>query len=425
MTVKIASAADFSLSLTPPSPDTIRVQKTGSSQSSTITVTSLNGFNSPVNLSVVSADLPTGATPQFSSNSVTPPVNGSITSSFSINTSNVAPGSYILTIQGQGGSLTRTTTITLVVFDLSVALSAQSPINLGQSSLLTANISGSAVGTVNIKFDCTSDGTPESNLSNQSCGDSSNIGDCTKTYTCSASQFPSNGSYIAKVQVQRDAIDWTQATAGITANAVCTRSNPTVTLSPSSQSGNAGTLLSYTVSILNNDTAVCGASTFNLNYSCPSGWTCSLNSNAKSINPGSTDSSLTLSVTSPAGVAAANYTVSVTATNGGYPSYSGTGSATYIVSAAPVPFDFSISISPTSGSVTQGSSTSATVNTVLASGATTQDIIFYILSGLPNGATASFNPTHCSPSCSPGMTIDTLATTPVGGPYSVSVCACG
>ena len=83
-------------------------------------------------------------------------------------------------------------------------------------------------------------------------------------------------------------------------------------------------------------------------------------------------------------------------------------------------FDFSISVSPTSGSVTQGNSISATVNTTLTSGST-QSVSFSVTSGLPSGASASFSPTSCNPSCSSAMTISTIASTPVGGPYSINV----
>ena len=97
---------------------------------------------------------------------------------------------------------------------------------------------------------------------------------------------------------------------------------------------------------------------------------------------------------------------------------------TFTVTTVPV-FDFSISVSPASGSATQGGSTPpATVTITLTSGAT-QDVSFYILSGLPDGTTAFLNPTHCSPTCNSTMTVNTSTTTPVGGPYSISVCGTG
>ena len=110
----------------------------------------------------------------------------------------------------------------------------------------------------------------------------------------------------------------------------CTRANPTVSLSPSSQSGNPGQTLNYTVTVTNNDNSACGSSTFNLTYSCPSGWTCNLAASSLSLNPGSSGST-TLSVTSSTTATAGSYTVSATATNSAATSYSGTGFATYQV----------------------------------------------------------------------------------------------
>jgi hypothetical protein len=85
-------------------------------------------------------------------------------------------------------------------------------------------------------------------------------------------------------------------------------------------------------------------------------------------------------------------------------------------------FDFSISTNPISGSVTQGGSVLATVGTILTSG-TTQAVSF-TASGLPTGASASFAPINCNPSCNSAMTINALATTPVGA-YSINVCGTG
>ncbi|MCP8307244.1 MAG: hypothetical protein H3Z53_03685 [archaeon] len=114
------------------------------------------------------------------------------------------------------------------------------------------------------------------------------------------------------------------------------RINPTVILTPSSQSGVAGSTLTYTLSITNNDDPSFGSSEFSLTCSVPSGWTASLSKTSVIIAPGSTDSSATLSVTSSYSASIGNYTVSVTATNTGATSYQGIGSATYsVVSEVP------------------------------------------------------------------------------------------
>ncbi len=385
MTVKIGSAADFSLS-PPPSPNTIRVPKTGVSQSSAITVTSLSGFNSPVTLSVISG-LPTGAASIFSSNPVTPPADGSITSNFSINTSNVVPGSYVLTIQGQGGNpiLTRTATLNLVVFDLSVALSASPssgspPLN---GVALTATVSGSAIGTINYKFDCTSNGSWDYTFNG--------ISDNPKTVV-NACDYASAGTYTAKVRVERDWNGSAEATAVITVTVACTG---TLTV-PISGTGTCTVTASLTASN-------CDGQTWEIRDSetrkCPT-----TGLGTVSGNP--------YSNTCPWTVSTGSYTYNLYIGGVLKDSKSVTCSAT--------PFDFFISINPTSGSTSQGSSVSATVSTTLTSG-TAQSVSFSVTSGLPSGASVFFSPISCNPSCSSAMTIGTTASTPVGGPYSINV----
>lgn len=105
------------------------------------------------------------------------------------------------------------------------------------------------------------------------------------------------------------------------------RTKPTVTLTPGNQLGVAGSTLTYTVSITNNDPMDLGPSTFSLIYSVPSGWSASLSKTSVTLNPGETDSSIILSVTSPATASVGEYVISVTATNVEASSRQGTGYA--------------------------------------------------------------------------------------------------
>jgi len=88
-------------------------------------------------------------------------------------------------------------------------------------------------------------------------------------------------------------------------------------------------------------------------------------------------------------------------------------------SGVPV-FDFSISVNPDSGSVVQGGSTSPSTVTVGLISGTAQSVSFYI-SGLPSGASPSFNPPSCSPPCNSSMVISTSATTTPTGTYTLLV----
>ena len=84
--------------------------------------------------------------------------------------------------------------------------------------------------------------------------------------------------------------------------------------------------------------------------------------------------------------------------------------------------DFSISVSPASGSVTAGSSTSATVSTAVTSGSA--QTVSLSASGLPSGASASFSPSSVTAGGSSTMTISTSSTTPAGT-YSVTITGTG
>ncbi|ACU69369.1 Ig family protein [Catenulispora acidiphila DSM 44928] len=80
--------------------------------------------------------------------------------------------------------------------------------------------------------------------------------------------------------------------------------------------------------------------------------------------------------------------------------------------------DFSVSVSPASGSVNPGSSATSTVGTKVASGSAVT--VQLSASGLPSGASASFNPASVTAGSSSTMTIATSASTPAGT-YSVTV----
>ncbi|NYF55628.1 M4 family metallopeptidase [Micromonospora purpureochromogenes] len=84
--------------------------------------------------------------------------------------------------------------------------------------------------------------------------------------------------------------------------------------------------------------------------------------------------------------------------------------------------DFSVSLSPTSGSVTAGGSVSTTVATATTGG--TAQTVTFSASGLPTGATATFNPTSVTSGGSSTLTIATSASTPAGT-YSVTVTGAG
>jgi hypothetical protein len=80
--------------------------------------------------------------------------------------------------------------------------------------------------------------------------------------------------------------------------------------------------------------------------------------------------------------------------------------------------DFAISTNPASGSVTAGSAATTTVGTSVVSG--TAESVALSASGLPSGASASFNPSPVTAGGSSTLTITTSASTPVGS-YPVTI----
>jgi subtilisin family serine protease len=84
--------------------------------------------------------------------------------------------------------------------------------------------------------------------------------------------------------------------------------------------------------------------------------------------------------------------------------------------------DFSIAVSPNSGTVAAGTSATTTVNTTLTRGAA--QTVTLSASGLPAGAAASFNPASVTSGGTSTLTITTATTTPAGS-YVITITGTG
>ncbi len=111
LTVNSSSATkSFTLAL---SPSSFTVDERGS-VSTTLTVTSVNGFNSAVDLSV--NEFPSGVSATASANPVTPPANGSVKVTITWSASRRAPtGTTTIELIGTSGSLTNETPVAITV----------------------------------------------------------------------------------------------------------------------------------------------------------------------------------------------------------------------------------------------------------------------------------------------------------------------
>jgi M6 family metalloprotease-like protein len=132
-------------------------------------------------------------------------------------------------------------------------------------------------------------------------------------------------TYPANVAVSDANHNQSASASATVTTSTCTRAQPTLTLSPSSLSGLPGANLVYSVSVVNNDSSACTASTFAPGSTAPSGWANVFSTAGLTLNPGASGS-FTMTKTIPAGTAAATYPVSVSVTTPNH-SRSATGSA--------------------------------------------------------------------------------------------------
>ncbi len=96
----------------------------------------------------------------------------------------------------------------------------------------------------------------------------------------------------------------------------CVAAAPTVTISPTNPNAKRGQVVTYTVSIRNNDSASCVAKTFGLTSLLPVGWATTLPSQSPLIAPASLGS-VAMTKTVPATAALGTYAVDATASAGG------------------------------------------------------------------------------------------------------------
>ncbi len=202
------------------SPSSVTVNQ-GSSGTSTITITSLNGFNSATTLSA--SGLPSGVTAAFSTNPVTPPANGSATSTLTLTTSSTATtGTATVTITGTSGSTTHTTTI-----NLTVNTAAQPNFTIGASpSSVVVTQGGNGTSTVTI----TSQNSFSSATTLSASGLPSGV---TAGFSTNPVTPPANGS--------------ATSTLTLTASATATTGTATVTVTGTSGSLTHSTTISLTV----------------------------------------------------------------------------------------------------------------------------------------------------------------------------------
>jgi len=179
-TIQAPAAGDFGFNTPPP----VKACS-GGALSATLNTASIGSYNVPISLSA--SGNPGGSTVVFSNNSIAP--GNSITVSLQ---GTVAAGTYVVTITGVSGSITKTRDITFNVISTSGTPSLTTPVNnaVNQSSLPTLNwagINGADSYTLDI-----------STTSNFSSGVTSVPGITTSTYTLTTG-LSSNTQYFWRV----------------------------------------------------------------------------------------------------------------------------------------------------------------------------------------------------------------------------------
>jgi hypothetical protein len=130
----IAQSADFRIDVNPPSQTSTQGQTTSYS----VNVVGLNGFNSPVALTI--AGLPAGVSGTFTPSSSVPDYSSTLTLTIP---SNSPTGSFALIITGSGAGITRVAKVVLVIYPTQTQAQTET-----QAQTQTTTESKSSVGGI-------------------------------------------------------------------------------------------------------------------------------------------------------------------------------------------------------------------------------------------------------------------------------------
>jgi hypothetical protein len=281
--------------------------------------------------------------------------------------------------------------------NLAVAYSLSSS-TLHPSIRFAARAPGDTLGTLGAEL-IIKDGTGSQTTGLSRWGDYSSISvdpvdDCTLWYTTEYQQ--TNGTF-----------NWSTRIANFKLGTCGSVASPdySIAASPASQSVLQGGGTSYTATVTPSN-GFTGTVSFSV-AGLPSGATAAFSPTSVTTS-GSTTMSVTTAATTPSG----SYPLTITGTSG---SLSHSTSVTLVVNSAG---DFSIAASPASQTVVAGTGTTYSVSEAGSGGF--NGTVNFSVSGLPTGASASFNPTSVVGSGSSTLTVNT-ATSTAAGAYTLTV----
>jgi uncharacterized membrane protein len=386
MFAPVSQAPDFNIVASP----TSQTVTPGGSTTYTVSTVALRGFTGNIDLSVTSG-LPTGALATFTPSSIA----GTGSSTMTVTTSAGTPGgSYTLTIKGANGTLFHTVTVTFLVADFSIQVTpASQTVNAPGSTTYT--VSTTVLNGFNGVVTLGVNGLPAG--ASAAFNPSTITGTGSSTLTVTVPAGTSAGNYQLNVFGNSGSLSHTAAV-----NLTVIAPDFTISASPSSISVLPGGCASYTAST----TALNGfTGTISLSQSgAPTGASATFNP-LTIIGAGSS----TLTVCTASSTPAGSYTVTITGISG---------SLNHNTPVILTVQDFSLSGTPSSQTVTPGTGASYTVSTTALNGFT--GAVSLSISGVPSGASATFNPTSINGAGASTLSVTTSSTTP-GGSYPLTI----
>ena len=400
----LAASGDFTISA---SPSSLTIQP-GNQGTSTITIKMSGGFNSPISLSASGA--PVGVTVSFNPQTIQPLGVGNSTMTITV-IRLVVPGTYPITVTGNGGGVKHTTTVTLTVNGSGNFTLTASPASV---SIVQGNQGTSTVTT-------TISGGFNSSITLSAAGNPSGV---SVSFNPQAIPAPGAGNSTMTITVIKLAIPGTYPIT-VTGNGGGIKHSTTVTLtvvpaldfelsvSPGLVTINQGNQGASTIT-----STITGGFNTSVSLSAsgaPSGTTVSLNPTTIPA-PGSGSSTMTITVgpSTPTGT----YYIQIAGNGGGLQRY------TQLQLIVIPPPDFVIGGAPSSLSIAEGNPATVTITTFVLY--LFNNAISLTASGAPPGTTVTLNPTTIPApgSGSSTMTISVGKTTATGT-YALTVTGSG
>lgn len=387
------SVSSFTITISPASQAVLA----GNSVSYTVTVAPVGGFNGNVALSL--SGCPANTTCNLNPTSIAG-ASGTATLTVATTTSTTAANST-LTVTGTSGTVTQSATATLSVQDFAMVVTpASQNVNVGSSVAYTVTVTrlNGFTGTV----------TPS--VSGLPAGAAASFNPTTIGGRVTASTMTVSTSSSTPAANSTLTVSGSSGGQSRSTTATLSVKDFQVSVSPSSETINAGASTTYTLTVtpLNGFTGTVTPSVAGL----PSGVTGTFNPTTISITSGAASSTLTVATSSSTPAATSTLTLSASL-----------GTLSHSVPATLVVQDFSITPTPPP-CINAASNTTIPVSLAPLNGFTGS--VNLSVSGLPAGATGSFNPTPVTinGTVTSTLTVTTTASTP-GGNYTLTITATG